>query len=110
MYSFNTYKLLINKKYLLNNWVAKISFISVAINGWQLAKQVYSDESTKKRRKQQIKYFFRFLFNSQFASVWSFTSPPAVAYDTANNRIYVAYAKNDPNFQKKPFEVSYLLP
>ncbi|MFC6877464.1 VirK/YbjX family protein [Flavobacterium myungsuense] len=70
MYSFNTYKRLINKKYLLNNWVAKISFISVAINGWQLAKQVYSDESTKKRRKQQIKYFFRFLFNSQFASVW----------------------------------------
>jgi uncharacterized protein VirK/YbjX len=70
MSPINTYNLLVNKKYLLNNWVAKISFLSVAINGWQLAKQVYSDESTKKRRKQQIKYFFRFLFNSQFASVW----------------------------------------
>jgi collagen type VII alpha len=30
--------------------------------------------------------------NTQFTSVWAFTSPPAVAYDTANNRIYVAYA------------------
>ena len=70
MSPFNSYNLLINKKYLLNSWVTKVSFISVAINGWQLAKQVYIDESTKKRRKQQIKYFFRFLFNSRFASVW----------------------------------------
>ena len=52
MSHFNTYNLLVYKKYLLISWVAKVSFISIAIKGWQLAKEVYIDESTKKRRKQ----------------------------------------------------------
>lgn len=53
-----------------NQIVKNISFLSVALEGANLAKIGYSDRSKKVQLKEQRKYFFRFLFNPSFASEW----------------------------------------
>ena len=56
--------------FLFDNSLVHISFLSVAFEGWQLAKQSFIDQNKKKRRKQQWKYFFRCLLNPRFAAEW----------------------------------------
>lgn len=53
-----------------NQIVKNKSFLSVALEGANLAKIGYSDRSKKVQLKEQRKYFFRFFFNPSFASEW----------------------------------------
>jgi len=52
------------------NIIVHIPFLSVAVNGWQLASRAFAGGHKSYRTKQQWKSFFGALINPQFASKW----------------------------------------
>jgi len=58
------------KGFIYNYIIKHISFLSVAFEGSELAKIGYADRNKSTCRKEQRKYFFRFLFNASFAAEW----------------------------------------
>ncbi len=53
----------------IKNIIIRIPFLSVAMNGWQLASRTFTSEEVF-RKKQQWKSFFSALINPRFASKW----------------------------------------
>jgi uncharacterized protein VirK/YbjX len=74
----------------IKNIIVRIPFLSVAINGWQLASRVFIGEDKYYRRKQKWKSFFYALINPLFTYKWLeiLKSPVFLLVSTYRKRIY----------------------
>lgn len=78
----------------IGNIIVHIPFLSVAVNGLQLASRAFAGEHKSYRSKQQWKSFFCALINPQFASKW---------FTIIESPDFLLLAKHRPRLYLKPF-------